>query len=186
MRYPPEHKEKTRRAIIEAAARLFRERGPDAVGLPDIMASAGLTIGGFYRHFESKEELFRLALEHAMQQTVEMMSKKKGTVGREWLGKAAAIYLHPAHRANVGGGCPLPMLTSEVARRDDGAKERFSNLLEQIVDQVEARLHDADAPRQEAWGVLATMVGGLLLSRGTADDRLAEEILSSCRKYLEK
>lgn len=200
MRYPPEHKEQTRRKIVEAAARLFRERGPDAVALPDIMQSVGLTIGGFYRHFESKDELFQLALEHAMQQTIDLMNKKQGMSGREWLAKAAAIYLHPAHRANLGDGCPLPMLTSDIARRDAESRARFETLLEQIVDQIEARLPDprsmdthppnvgpppeTTSPRQEAWGVLATLVGGLLLSRGTADEELAEEILSSCRAFL--
>ncbi|MEM9593547.1 MAG: TetR/AcrR family transcriptional regulator [Acidobacteriota bacterium] len=193
MRYGPDHKEQTRRRIIDAAAELFREKGPEATALPEVMAAAGLTVGGFYRHFESKDELFLAALERAMGQTLDLLRGKDkespaqargaGTGKDSWIARAAAVYLHPAHRANVAGGCPLPVLSSEVARRGGPARRRFEDTLVDIVDEVEPRMPSGTdlPPRERSWGFLATLVGGLLLARGVDDDGLADEILTACR-----
>lgn len=184
MKYQPGHKEATRQRIVESATRHFRERGLRGASLPAIMRDADLTVGGFYRHFESKDELFRTALEKAMGDTASMLQARAGKAhGSAWVEKAAALYLHPAHRENVAGGCPLPILTPEVARSDEATKAAFGESLVQMADEVAEQMGEEGAPasREEAWGFLAVLVGGLLLSRGV-DDSLSEEILAASRK----
>lgn len=181
-------KEETRRKIVESAARLFRERGAVSASLPEIMEAAGLTVGGFYRHFESKEDLFQAALESSMRETLELMrSKKSRRTGADWIARAAAVYLDSAHRENVAGGCPLPVLTPEVARREGAVKESFEKMIREIVGEIEAKMPDDGSiePRERAWGFLACLVGGLLLSRGVRDAEMAEEILHACRHTVE-
>lgn len=188
MKYKPGHKKETRQKIVDAAARLFRERGANSASLPEIMQEAGLTVGGFYRHFESKEDLFAAALEASMRQTLNMMrSKPSQKTGEDWIERAASVYLHPAHRKNVAGGCPLPVLTPELARGGDAPRQGFEQVLGEIVDEIEAKMPEAGAPaRDHAWGFLATLVGGLLLSRGVQDDEMAEEILRACRQTVRR
>jgi len=186
VRYRPEHKEKTRERIVEAAASRFRRGGAEGASppLPEIMEAAGLTVGGFYRHFESKDELFLAALDHALAETLEVVrSIEQEDTGLAWMAKAAATYLHPSHRDNVAQGCPLPALTAEVARRGESARVRFQEPLRQIVDEIAEHLPDDGTldRRDRAWGFLATLVGGLLLARGVADSKEADEILRACR-----
>lgn len=184
MKYKPGHKEETRQKIVDAAARLFRERGGTSASLPEIMQEAGLTVGGFYRHFESKEELFAAALETSMRQTLDMMREKPSQqTGDDWIARAASVYLHPAHRKNVAGGCPLPVLTPELARGGGASREGFEQVIGEIVNEIETKMPEDGPPaREHAWGFLATLVGGLLLSRGVQDDEMAEEILRACRR----
>ncbi|MEO1365941.1 MAG: helix-turn-helix domain-containing protein, partial [Acidobacteriota bacterium] len=173
MRYAPEHKEETRRRIVAAAARAFRRSGFESVSVAGIMEEAGLTVGGFYRHFDSKEALFDAAVVEAMADTLRMM-RRRGTSevrGEAWMARAAAHYLTPEHRRAVGLGCPLPSLTGEVGRRDPALRRRFEGTLAEIADAAAERI-DPDAPaaaRGRAWSFLSTLVGSLLLARGVDD-----------------
>ena len=185
MKYKPGHKQASRRRIVEAASRQFRERGVRGTSLPGVMRDAGMTVGGFYRHFESKEELFREALHGALVRSLERLAKGPEELrGREWIEKAAAVYLNSQHRTNLAGGCALPMLTPEVARGDEQGRRVFSEDLERMVDTMAACMGEAEEPatRAEAWALLSLMVGNLLLSRGVAEDDLAEEILQAGRE----
>jgi len=186
MRYPQEHKADTRRKIVEVASRAFREHGPAGVSVAEIMADAGLTVGGFYRHFESKDELFQEALERALGDTVEMLQRADrgaGLEGDEWVQRAAATYLSRAHRDLWDAGCPLPGLTAEVGRRGADVRQSFGDALQRLVAEIAGRIDagDPDVGRRRAWGLLSTLVGCLLLARGVTDDRLADEILAAGR-----
>ena len=190
MRYPEDQKATTRRRIVDAASRLFRERGLEGAALPAIMKAAGLTVGGFYRHFESKDDLFRAALDEALEQSLASLDRPprpgsdKPTHGPEWTRRAASVYLHPAHRTAVAEGCPLPVLTAEVARGDEATRRRFQGGLEGMVDALAERMGEEGQPasREEAWAFLSLLVGGLMLSRGVEDEEVAEEILRGCRE----
>jgi len=187
MRYSREHKTDTRRRIVEIASRAFRQHGATGVSVSEIMADAGLTVGGFYRHFESKDELFREALEHAIGETLSMLRRsyhESGLEGTEWLRRAAAIYLTPAHRDLRDAGCPLPALTAEVGRRGENVRQVFGESLLMLVEEIAVCIdaENLEVGREQAWGFLSTLVGSLLLARGVADDRLAAEILSAGRE----
>ena len=202
MRYPPEQKEGTRRKIVDTASRAFRANGVEGASVSDIMAEAGLTVGGFYRHFDSKDELFREALDKAMGETLALMQQRRSraagpeSTGHRWADRAAAVYLSPEHRERRASGCPLPELTTEVGRRDEETREHYEKMLKEIVHEVSLRLAPAPGPESEqdstepkpgsastqAWGYISTLVGSLLLSRGVADPELADLILESGRQ----
>ncbi|MEM8995701.1 MAG: TetR/AcrR family transcriptional regulator [Acidobacteriota bacterium] len=186
MRYSPEHKEETRRRIVAAAARAFRRSGFEGVSVAGVMEEAGLTVGGFYRHFDSKEELFDAAVVEAMADTLRLMRRRGASEvrGEAWMAKAAAHYLTPEHRRAVDLGCPLPSLTGEVGRRDPDLRRRFEGTLADIARAAAERI-DPDAPeaaRGRAWSFLSTLVGSLLLARGVDDEDLAREILEAGRR----
>ena len=187
MRYSRDHKSGTRRRIVDAASRAFRRRGASGVSVSQVMAEAGLTVGGFYRHFGSKDELFREALEEAMGETIELLQRTgggPGLEGDEWVRRAAGIYLTPAHRDMQERGCPLPALTAEVGRRGDEARRSFAESFQVLADAVAARIdpENREAARVRALGLLSTLVGGLLLARGVGDGRLSQEILDAGRE----
>ncbi len=187
MRYTQEQKDGTRQRIVRAASRAFRERGVEGASVSEIMASAGLTVGGFYRHFDSKEDLFREALSAAMTETLGLLRRRREdgetADGATWLRWAAGVYLTPEHRAHHAAGCPLPGLTAEVVRRDVATRQSFESALEGIVGEVTERLENHDPrARATAWGFLSTLVGSLLLARGVESDALADEILEAGRR----
>ncbi|MEM1180418.1 MAG: TetR/AcrR family transcriptional regulator [Acidobacteriota bacterium] len=185
MRYSAEHKEETRRRIVDAAARAFRASGFENVSVADVMKDAGLTVGGFYRHFRSKGELFDAAVVEAMAETLRMM-QRRGTSevrGEAWMARAAAYYLNLPHRNAADRGCPLPSLSGEIGRSSPEIRQRFEGTLDDIADAVAERI-DPDRPevaRARAWAFLSTLVGSLLLARGVEDDELASEILEAGR-----
>ncbi len=183
MRYPPGHKEETRRRILTEASALFRRQGADATGLPEVMKAAGMTVGGFYRHFDSKSTLFREAIRSSLQRTLGFLRHNPGR-GRQWLQSAAARYLSREHLANVAHGCPLPALTPDIARADPESRQVYADALREIVDELAQRMpEDGDLPpRDRAWAFIATSVGGLMLARGASDPELADEILNACRQ----
>src|SRR3954466_12262445 len=113
MRYAAEHNDATRERVLEAASRLFREHGIAAVGLAEIMAEAGLTVGTFYTHFKSKEALLRETLLESLEGRHEAL--ERALRGGD-LEMAVRAYLSPEHRDAAGTGCPIASLASEVAR----------------------------------------------------------------------
>jgi TetR/AcrR family transcriptional repressor of nem operon len=170
MRRSREETALTRRKIVEAASRLFRARGIDAVSVADVMGSLGLTVGGFYRHFESKEALVAEAIESAAEQ-----SRLNGGSADELL----RGYLSMAHRSNLERGCPVAGLCSEVAHQGRATKRAFTTAIEGLIDRLQEAAPEMD--RRRVLQTAAAAVGGLVLARGTSDDRLAREILDAVR-----
>jgi TetR/AcrR family transcriptional repressor of nem operon len=174
MRKSPVGKAETRQKIIEAASILFRSHGIDAVGVDAIMHAAGLTHGGFYGHFPSKEALVAEVAACALARSAsrwERMSDHEGLAG------IVASYLDPAHVAAVERGCVLTTLGPDVARRPE-AREALGRSVDRMVGVLE-RLSPQQG-RSGALASLATMVGAVVLAR-LADQNEAERILAAAK-----
>ena len=182
MRYAAGHKEKTRAKIVKAAGKVFRREGYNAAGVDKIMQEAGLTAGGFYAHFVSKEALLAATLEPTAAEVGGRRDKELQEVaGRPWVEAFIDRYLAPRHMRSIEGGCPLPALASEVARASTLVKASF----ESVVRGLAARLMDCGAGKlteERALAIVALCVGGLGLARSVKDNDLADRILASCRE----
>ena len=159
-RYGKEHKEATRRRIVEAAGRRFKRDGIDGSGIATLMADAGLTNGAFYAHFGSKDELVAAAVADQMRSQQERISALAGT-GRAGLEQIAREYLSAEHRDNPGGGCASAALLDEIGRCTDPTKQAYTDSLLAVIDDIAARLAPHDPPRTKILSVYALMIGTL-------------------------
>jgi TetR/AcrR family transcriptional repressor of nem operon len=189
MRSSREDTEKHRREIIAAAARLFREKGVDGVSVPDLMQAAGMTHGGFYRHFASKDELVPLAYREAFDQIVGRLSKAAAGHDGDRIAAWNAMvtsYLSPAHRENIADGCAAASLAGDAARLepDNASQGAFQEGIRRMLQRAEAMQEGPDA-RQESLVALSTLVGALVLARGT-DGELSDAFLEAAREHLLK
>ncbi len=179
MRYAAGHREQTRAKILRAAGKVFRREGYHAAGVDKVMEEAGLTAGGFYAHFASKEALLAEALVQAAAGVLRGEHIEHLT-GRAWAEAFVHRYLSPAHRGKTEDGCPLPPLISEVARAGGSVKASF----EAIIRELATRLQGQEVrylSEDRALAVLALCVGGLGIARSVEDEALAERILAACR-----
>jgi TetR/AcrR family transcriptional repressor of nem operon len=183
VRYPKQQKADTRGKILMAAARRFRESGYDGAGVDAIMSEAGLTAGGFYSHFSSKEVLFAEAMAMALDPGKALRAAKStGAGAADPLGGLIKGYLSRTHRDTVADGCPLPAITADVARKSDATRESYERQFLRFVNEIEALLSESGASaRERALAVLAQCVGGLMLSRAVKNEKLSDQILKSCR-----
>lgn len=181
MRYAQEHKAETREKILGAAARLFTEFGYDGVGVDAIMAEVGLTAGGFYSHFSSKQSLFAESLATAIDAGKSLRMQKDSHP--DSLRTMINSYLSRSHRDQVAEGCPLPALTSDVARSNAETRESYEQQLLIFLRELEAVLAGATTSRREtALALMAQCVGGLMLARAVNDEQLSDRILKACRR----
>ncbi|KSW27820.1 MULTISPECIES: TetR/AcrR family transcriptional regulator [unclassified Pseudomonas] len=182
MRYPEDHKAQTRQRIIDEASRRFRSEGVEATGLQTLMKALGLTHGGFYAHFKSKEELVEIALQAAFEQLAEVAGRTFG--GPDALANFIDDYLSEQHRDHPERGCPFPTLSAELGARGKPSPTTDQALAERLerLEKVLPEGHDPD----QAVATLATLVGALLLSRSVADPALSGRILESTRRYLKR
>ena len=171
-RYGKEHKQATRRRIVEVAGRRLKRDGIDGSGVSTLMADAGLTNGAFYAHFDSKEDLVVTVVADQLREQREGYSAQS-------LEEIVRDYLSPQHRSDTEGGCPSAALLEEIARSSDAVKRAYTDGQVAIINDVAARLapDDPQSARVLALGVFASMVGTLQVSRALADPRLADEVL---------
>ncbi len=188
MRYDAEHKERTRQRVLKEAAAAMRRDGPDRIAVATIMASAGLTHGGFYAHFGSKDELLVEAISQMFAETAGqvagLLSDKSPADG---LRAYIVSYLSAEHRDQRGIGCPLPALAADLPRLGAPAREAFeygaARLTTLIADCLQAMGH-AD-PGSLAVSVLSELVGAMVLARSIAGEAPSAAILSaSCRSLM--
>jgi AcrR family transcriptional regulator len=186
MRCAPGHKQRTRDRLTAAAARLFKLRGYSGVGVHAVMEAEGLTAGGFYAHFPSKEALLEETLMRAMAQTHrQFFAGLTHRHGWEWLREAVRRYLSRSHRDGAAEGCPLPALSAEVARASKRTREAFDSYLKEFVLEFEGALPEKLADRREhALATVSLCVGGIVLARAVADRNLSDLILRSCRQHI--
>jgi TetR/AcrR family transcriptional repressor of nem operon len=176
-----------RQEIIDAAARLFREKGVDGVSVPELMQAVGMTHGGFYKHFASKEELvplaYRRAFELMHQRVASDAAERGGDRGAAWDAMVAS-YLSPAHRDGIGSGCAAAALAGDTARDEPGgsARDAYTGGVERMLEQI-ASLRGKAGGREVDLAALATLVGALVLSRGTSGE-LSDNILAAAREHL--
>ena len=177
MRYGKEHKQATRRRIIQTAGRRFKRDGIDGSGIATLMADAGLTNGAFYAHFASKEDLVATAVADQLRnQRASVSAQAPDRAGVEQYVRA---YLSVAHRDNPDDGCPSAALLDEIGRCPDAVKRAYTDGLLAMVDDIAARLAPDDPPsaRAKTLSVFALLVGTLQLSRALADRQLADQVL---------
>lgn len=182
MRYDKDHKQATRRRIVEAAGRRFKEDGIDGTGLATVMSDAGLTNGAFYAHFESKEDLVANVLTdqvRAQRQRVDAQS-----ADRTGLEAFIAFYLSREHRDQFADGCPTAALGDEIARRPAPTRQAFTDEMAAYVQAIASRLDpvDAEGARTDALTLVAFMAGTLQLARALTDRDLSDQLLASGRE----
>ena len=177
----------TRQRIIKAAAAAFRKNGIAGTGLSDLMASAGLTHGGFYRHFDSKDqvvaEAFTAAAESLAEELAASASRKSPQRG---LKAIVEKYLAAAHRDEPADGCPVAALGSEIARGDERTRAAATLALLKFVEIIASQFDKTrpDVARRRAWIAAATMIGALTISRIVTDSELSAAILRQAEKQL--
>jgi TetR/AcrR family transcriptional repressor of nem operon len=172
MRYPKEHKEITHRRVVEIASKRFRKEGVGAVGVATLMADAGLTHGGFYNHFSSKEDLIEEAIVGAMESTFARVLQRVEADGIEPFIRS---YLRPAHRDHPETGCAVAALAAEIARRPKSTRAAFTKRVSKLISFIEARLPKRDAAVAQA--IFSILVGTLQLARAVSDSKLSNQLL---------
>jgi TetR/AcrR family transcriptional repressor of nem operon len=177
----------TRQRIIKAAAAAFRENGIAGTGLSDLMAAAGLTHGGFYRHFDSKDQIVAEACTAAAESLVEQLAASASGKSRQRrLKTIVENYLSTAHRDDPADGCPLAALGSEMARGDERTRAAATQALLKLVGVVASQFGKTrpDVARRRALVAAATMIGALTMSRMVTDSELSADILREAREQL--
>jgi TetR/AcrR family transcriptional repressor of nem operon len=167
--------------ILDVATRLFRERGIDGIGVSDLMKAAGLTHGGFYGHFKSKEDLVAQACARAVLRMRQNWTNVIDQAAGDPLEALAATYLTPRHRDGAGRGCPMAAIGSEIARQGPPVRRAFTDELRPCLDYLSRNVqgNTNSLRRQKALATYASLVGALIVSRAVDDADLSNEILSA-------
>ena len=185
MRYSKEHKQETHARIVKKAATRLREKGAHGIGVADLMKDAGLTHGGFYAHFDSREALVIEAFNYAMDRANERWRKITAEVPPEKrLATIVDGYLSATHRDDPGQGCAVPALGAEIARESLKTRKAFALKLDQMIDMITDQIQDVPrkTARKQAMATLATMLGTIVMSRIAGDGEMSDEILSAGRE----
>ena len=181
MRYPAAQTAERHEGILDAAARLFRERGFEGVKVADVMAAAGLTHGAFYAHFPSKAALAAASVERGLD---EMLRHLDRALAADDPGRAFADgYLSAQHRDHPGQGCVIAALGPEFARAAESERSGFSERIRTLIARMASGFswrRRADA-RAEAIRMVATLVGAIVLARAVNDPALSDEIIAAAR-----
>ena len=184
MRYTESHKQEPHQRVLKAAARALRAKGPDNLAVAEVMKAAGLTHGGFYAHFESKEALLAETLDaifsRAALQAREMV---EGLPPRHALATYVDYYVSALHRDDPNRGCPMVALSSDLPRQSKQFREAFNRGVKTLVDGLSRLISAAgfEEPEKLAASGLSAMVGAVALSRAVSDKQLSDELLDSAR-----
>lgn len=177
MRVSRSQAEQSRREIVAAAARLFREKGYDGIGISDLMKSAGMTNGGFYKKFSSKEDLIRQATELALQESTAHWASVAKEAEPHGLEALLGFYLSKGHRDAPEIGCSLATLGNEACRHEPDLKLVFENGVRTHLQILNDLLPEADSSK--SMGIMAILVGALVLSRSVDDETLSDQFLAA-------
>jgi TetR/AcrR family transcriptional repressor of nem operon len=185
MRYSREHKQETHARIVRKASVRLREKGAHGVGVADLMKEAGLTHGGFYAHFDSRDALVIEAFVYAVDRSLAHWRKVTDEMPPDR--RLATIidgYLSPSHRDDPGHGCAITSLGPEIARESPKTRKAFAAKMEQLVDLIADQMPDLPrkAARKQAAATFATMMGTLVLSRIAGGGEFSDEILQAGRE----
>jgi TetR/AcrR family transcriptional regulator, transcriptional repressor for nem operon len=172
MRYDADQKKRTRGQILDEAARAIRLKGPERVGVAEVMGKLGLTHGGFYAHFSSKDDLIAQAITSMFEQGYSNLQRRtEGLEPKKALEAYVDWYLSKAHRDTLTGGCPLAAISGDVPRLPQAARTRYTDGMERLVGEFahllkKLKCKNADAV---AYSVCSEMAGALTLARATVD-----------------
>jgi len=181
MRVSRAQAEENRRTVIEAAGRLFRERGFEGVGLNDLMGAAGLTQGGFYKQFKSKDDLAAQACDRVLADSTERLTHLVESSGENALATIISGYLSAEHRDQIADGCIFPALGPDADRHSPALIRSFETGIRSYLKVIDLAMQASSAQEAERDPavVLSTMVGALVLSRLAEDETLSNRILNS-------
>jgi TetR/AcrR family transcriptional repressor of nem operon len=183
-----ERKDRSRERILESAGSLIREKGFSGTSVADVMDGAGMTVGGFYAHFPSKQALMAEALRASLRKSRAVLVAAAGDrKGADWVKAVARSYLSREHRDHAESGCPLPANLGELSRGSDATREVFAAEVGDLAGELSSRLEAGGLAKadREALAMLATMVGGLTLARALRGTELSDEVLRACRGHIE-
>jgi TetR/AcrR family transcriptional repressor of nem operon len=189
MRYDSEHKARTRARLLQEAATTLRAVGPDGIGIAGLMAKVGLTHGGFYAHFKSKDGLVAEAIDCMFGDSRAMFeSRTEGRAPAEGLAHYIDAYLSEQHRDRTDRGCPLPCLAGELARLPGPARDRFAAGAAGLTDRIAGLLEKLGTPdaKPAAVSMVSEMVGALALARVVPDRDQSSQILKASREGLKR
>lgn len=185
MRYSKEHKQETHARIVRRASVKLREKGAHGISVADLMKDAGLTHGGFYAHFASREALVVEAFAYAMDRSTERWRKLASELGRdERLSALVDGYLTAGHRDDPGRGCAVPALGAEIARESLKTRKAFAAKLDEMIAMIASDYVDAPPKeaRKQAMAMLATMIGTLVMARVAGSGELSDTVLDAGRE----
>jgi TetR/AcrR family transcriptional repressor of nem operon len=180
MRVSRAQAEENRETVINVASRLFREHGFDGIGLKDLMKGAGLTQGGLYKQFASKDDLAAQASRRALESATRRWSTAAAT-SSDPLEAIMAFYLSPGHLGEKADGCPLVALGSDAARQSEEVRRPFEDGIRAHFEVLDELMNDANRsnPSGKAMAILSLMVGAVTLSRIMQDENLSQGILDA-------
>jgi TetR/AcrR family transcriptional repressor of nem operon len=181
MRYSREHKKETHARIVRKASVRLREKGAHGIGVADLMKEAGLTHGGFYAHFDSREALVIEAFNYAMDRSTERWRKlAEETPPEKRFAAIVDAYMTTIHRDDPGHGCAVPTLGPEIARESAKTRKAFTARFDEMIEMMADQLPELPrkAARAQAIAAVATMAGALVLSRVAGSGEFSEEILA--------
>lgn len=177
VRYTKEHKDQTRRRIVETSARRFKQDGVNASGISTLMADAGLTNGAFYAHFASKDDLVAGVVADQLGWQVGVIDAL--AAGRPGIEQIVRTYLSTEHRDHPDQGCPTVALIDEISRCGDTVRQAYTDGLMRVIDAIAGRLDPADpsSARVRALAAFAGMAGTMQLARAVTDRQLSDDLL---------
>jgi TetR/AcrR family transcriptional repressor of nem operon len=189
MRYDAEHKQKTRERVLVEAAKAIRAEGPHKIGVAAVMAKAGLTHGGFYAHFESKDDFIAAAIGQMFVEGRARLDKAMdGRSVEQGLAAYIDFYLSDAHRDTRSTGCPLPFLSADAPRLPEPSRERFAQGVAGLTTRLTSALDGLGHEHAEeaAASMLSELVGAVSLARSEPDPSRSEAILARSRAALKR
>ena len=184
MRYDDNHKKRTHEKIVQEAAKAIRQKGPAEIGIAGLMSRLGLTHGGFYAHFKSKDRLVSEAIIYMFEERFDALRCYSDCPDpAEGLSGYIDIYLSTKHRDRRDLGCPIVALGGDVSRMPKAARQHFEKGILGVTDFLAGMLKALNKaqPTQLAASVLAEMVGAMVMARAVSDTGLSDQILENCR-----
>ncbi len=184
MRYADTHKEETHQKLLKAASRLLREKGPDRLTVPEVMSAVGLTHGGFYAHFKSKDDLIAETIDSIFEFSRGRSRKMlDGMPAAHALATFVDFYVSEDHRDHPTRGCPLVMLSSDMPRQSKKVRSAFDAGAQSLKSMLEHYIRERGLAEPEtlAATVLSAMAGAVALARAVTDKALSDDLLISAR-----
>jgi len=186
MRYEPEHKTRTRDRIVRNAARKLRAEGLSGPGVASVMKASGLTVGGFYKHFRSKDELLAEAIAQAFSDSEKVYSSLQNVPREDRWKELVRLYLSPEHRAHPDTGCPVAALAPEIARAKLSVRRRIAGVMKERTDRWVEFMPGLTAAERErnCFVIFSAMAGAVSIARLLTEPADRQKVLASMRDHL--
>ena len=177
LRYPPDQKQRTRKLVLEASAKLTKTKGFAAASVDQLMAASGMTGGAFYAHFDSKDALFSELITQELTRSAERLRPREGFTREQLLAHVFSSYLSLAHVKGAGSGCVIPALGAEISRAEPQVRRAFEKAMNGLHQDWTRLLGDSDA----AWSVICQLVGAIIVARAMGSKAGAERVVNANR-----